>query len=923
MAKSATLTWTNTAGGDWNVAANWNPNQVPGSNDTANVASAGTYAITLNVNANVNDLTLGGAASGVQTLEGKSFTLVATNATVSSGGILSLTNSTLSGSVVVASGAMLTVDGVTLGAQVTVANGGELLLVGSSGSYLGLGVAGDTNYWLTVQSGGVFDWASGAGMTLESAVTNSGTINLTNSTLTIYNYPGYGGGTYVGGVVNEAGGTIDLWAGADIAGTTFGGEYLINQGTINLGSSSSTINVDNLTSQATIATLSGSGTLLIEQFNGLGSLAGSFNAAAGTIIQIGASTSPGTSAGAGLTLGGAGQYQFVSGLLTLPNNTIPGLEMKGGTLALGASFQGGAITDLTLDGISLTNTLPVTGTLVMTNGTLYGSVVVASGAMLTVDGVTLGAQVTVANGGELLLVGSSGSYLGLGVAGDTNYWLTVQSGGVFDWASGAGMTLESAVTNSGTINLTNSTLTIYNYPGYGGGTYVGGVVNEAGGTIDLWAGADIAGTTFGGEYLINQGGISVFSTNSTSTINVDNFTNSATLSAQHGIMQLEGTHLALLPSETLDVGLNSSNEFGSITYNDSAALNLSQAGTFVVTLNGGYVPAVSNSFKVLVASSSGTFSGAFANFSSPSGAIWQTNYTAISLILTNVGQIIWAAPSSITYGTALGGGQLDASTTPSVAGAFAYNPVAGTVLDSGGGQLLTTIFTPSVIGDAPASFQVPITVLKASLGVTATNQTKTYGQNFTFAGTEFVPAGLTNGDSVTSASIASAGAISNAPVSGSPYMITITNALGDAGLTNYIITYTNGMLTVNPAPLGITASNQSKIYGQTITFAGTEFGSSPLQNGETIGTVTLTSAGAISNAPVSGSPYSIVPSAATGGTFTPGNYAITYTNGALTVNTAPWVSPRTAGARPMDKRWCSRARNSRLLGCRIRRPWVR
>ena len=474
MAKSATLTWTNTAGGDWNVAANWNPNQVPGSNDTANVASAGTYAITLNVNANVNDLTLGGAASGVQTLEGKSFTLVATNATVSSGGILSLTNSTLSGSVVVASGAMLTVDGVTLGAQVTVANGGELLLVGSSGSYLGLGVAGDTNYWLTVQSGGVFDWASGAGMTLESAVTNSGTINLTNSTLTIYNYPGYGGGTYVGGVVNEAGGTIDLWAGADIAGTTFGGEYLINQGTINLGSSSSTINVDNLTSQATIATLSGSGTLLIEQFNGLGSLAGSFNAAAGTIIQIGASTSPGTSAGAGLTLGGAGQYQFVSGLLTLPNNTIPGLEMKGGTLALGASFQGGAITDLTLDGISLTNTLPVTGTLVMTNGTLYGSVVVASGAMLTVDGVTLGAQVTVANGGELLLVGSSGSYLGLGVAGDTNYWLTVQSGGVFDWASGAGMTLESAVTNSGTINLTNSTLTIYNYPGYGGGTYVGG-----------------------------------------------------------------------------------------------------------------------------------------------------------------------------------------------------------------------------------------------------------------------------------------------------------------------------------------------------------------------------------------------------------------------------------------------------------------
>src|SRR5437899_1377385 len=42
---AAVITWTNTAGGNWNVPANWNPNQVPGSNDTANVTVAGTYAI--------------------------------------------------------------------------------------------------------------------------------------------------------------------------------------------------------------------------------------------------------------------------------------------------------------------------------------------------------------------------------------------------------------------------------------------------------------------------------------------------------------------------------------------------------------------------------------------------------------------------------------------------------------------------------------------------------------------------------------------------------------------------------------------------------------------------------------------------------------------------------------------------------------
>jgi hypothetical protein len=143
-----------------------------------------------------------------------------------------------------------------------------------------------------------------------------------------------------------------------------------------------------------------------------------------------------------------------------------------------------------------------------------------------------------------------------------------------------------------------------------------------------------------------------------------------------------------------------------------------------------------------------------------------------------------------------------------------------------------------------------------------------------------------NGDSVTSATLASAGAITNAPVSGSPYAITITNALGDAGLTNYNISYFNGALTVNKAALTITANSAAKTYGQNIAFAGTEFVPTGLQNLETIGTVTLTSSGAISNAPVSGSPYNIVPSAATGGTFTPGNYSISYVNGTLTVNKA-------------------------------------
>src|SRR5213078_4185630 len=49
--------------------------------------------------------------------------------------------------------------------------------------------------------------------------------------------------------------------------------------------------------------------------------------------------------------------------------------------------------------------------------------------------------------------------------------------------------------------------------------------------------------------------------------------------------------------------------------------------------------------------------------------------------------ITWTAPADITYGTALGSAQLNA--TASVAGAFAYSPPTGTVLGAGNGQALT------------------------------------------------------------------------------------------------------------------------------------------------------------------------------------------------------------------------------------------
>lgn len=185
----------------------------------------------------------------------------------------------------------------------------------------------------------------------------------------------------------------------------------------------------------------------------------------------------------------------------------------------------------------------------------------------------------------------------------------------------------------------------------------------------------------------------------------------------------------------------------------------------------------------------------------------------------------------------------------------------------------------------------PFTVDPAPLSITASNQSKTYGQTVPFGSgsTAFASAGLVSGDAIDSLTLTCSGGTGAAPVSGSPYTITPSAPVGVSfSAANYSITYTNGTLTVSPAALSITASNQSKMYGQTVTFGSgsTAFTSSGLQNGETIDSVTLTCSGGTATAPVSGSPYTITPSAPIGGAFSAANYSITYTNGTLTVTAA-------------------------------------
>ncbi|HEY9002984.1 MAG TPA: MBG domain-containing protein [Mucilaginibacter sp.] len=186
-------------------------------------------------------------------------------------------------------------------------------------------------------------------------------------------------------------------------------------------------------------------------------------------------------------------------------------------------------------------------------------------------------------------------------------------------------------------------------------------------------------------------------------------------------------------------------------------------------------------------------------------------------------------------------------------------------------------------------------ITQAPLTITANNQSKQYGQTFTFAGTEFTfvnvnntanPGALYASDNITGVTFTSAGSAANAGVAGSPYSI-VPSAAAGSGISNYNITYVNGSLTISTIPLTITA-NVVKNYGTALTNGdpSTGFTSSGLANGETIGNVSMAyTQGAAANDPVSGSPYvnAATPSSATGGTFTASNYTITYNVGNVVI----------------------------------------
>jgi hypothetical protein len=174
-----------------------------------------------------------------------------------------------------------------------------------------------------------------------------------------------------------------------------------------------------------------------------------------------------------------------------------------------------------------------------------------------------------------------------------------------------------------------------------------------------------------------------------------------------------------------------------------------------------------------------------------------------------------------------------------------------------------------------------VNITPATLTVTARGRSKVYGTTLALGTTAFTTTGLVSGDTVTGVTLTSSGAAATAHVNS--YAVTPSAAQG-SGLSNYIIQYATGTLTVTPAALTIRALNQSfrKNVG-TWNLDQSKFSTSGLLNGDTVTSVVLA---ALGNPPNphhanNGTGTYVITISGAAGSLTLSDYAITYVTGTL------------------------------------------
>jgi len=266
----------------------------------------------------------------------------------------------------------------------------------------------------------------------------------------------------------------------------------------------------------------------------------------------------------------------------------------------------------------------------------------------------------------------------------------------------------------------------------------------------------------------------------------------------------------------------------------------------------------------------------------------QASGNASALTITKAPLTVTVNSASKSYdGTASSGG-FGASYSGWVAGDGSSLSVLGGTLTYGGtsqGAVNAGSYTITGSGYTSSNYAISyvpgtLTINTVPLTVTANNDSKTYDGQAYSGGNGVSYAGFVNGEtsSVLGGTLSYSGTSQGAVNAGS-YVIT------PSGLTsgNYSITFTKGTLTVSPAPLTVTANNDSKTYDGLAYSGGNGVTYSGFVNSESASVLGGTLAyGGTSQGAVNANSYAIIPSG-----LTSGNYSITFANGTLTVNPAP------------------------------------
>jgi filamentous hemagglutinin family protein len=603
--------------------------------------------------------------------------------------------------------------------------------------------------------------------------------------------------------------------------------------------------------------------------NGVGGLVGTNSG----LISVASATGSVTLTGAGPLFGG--------GLVGINTGSIKDAFAIGGVSGgdvIGAlvGYNTGSI-DRTYASGNVSGTGTIAGALVGTND---GSIAASYWLMGTTPGVSSGSG-TVTTSGDLSVAEfqDTGFFVTTASAAGWNFdttWAPPSSGYLPDLYALTPIVWVKGVSTTSTYGDSIATIT--------SATSVGGpsryVFGPAGDTITLTGRAiDVAPTTSAG----------------TSTISINQSQSGNSVSGRTYRIFYSGDDVATVAKATLTATFA-----GAVTkvYNGTTAASLA-SNNFTLT-------GVVGSDDVAIASASGTYTSANAGSGigvSVSGLTLSgtaaANYSLTTTALSDtVGTITQASLSAVLAGavTKVYTGTTTASlasnnfTLTGVVGSddVAIAPASGAyaTADVGSG-LDVSVSGLTLSGTAAANYSLSTTSLSGSIGaitqaslvVTASNASKTYGQVATLSG--FSSQGLQNGETIGSVTLTSTGAAATATVAGGPYAIVASNASGGTfNASNYDISYDNGALTVDPATLTVTASNASKVYGDLATLNGsTGFTAGGLVNGDTVTTVSLSSSGTTATA--GAGDYDIVAASAQGSGLD--NYTITYVDGTMTV----------------------------------------